>query len=166
MSKPIEFIVGEEERALIHVCSDNYVKLVFKNHIFAVRELDGIMYSYTETRSNGDEVVEEHPDPIVEACWGWPSVMFSPSKSDMIKETFNSVNEGYADLLEIEVNLRETARRSLETVFENEYDTQTTFDSDLNYETDTEPALDYHFGDTPGDTQLVTDDEEETQRFD
>lgn len=155
-----DIVIEADEKAVIEVRTQHYVKLVFGSCVIGMREEGGVVYTFYENPrdeiASGD--VEYEADPLVEANWGWPSIEYSPS-GGISQESFNSVNEKHADEL-IKTPEKDSYVKSLSTVFEelsvDDEWSQCVTDI-LDYSTDSSPALSYHWGDSPGYTQSMDD---------
>jgi len=129
MSRTRNIFAQPGDRLVIQVRDAEYVKLVFNNQVLSFRQGDGVVYSVSEVLYDDpyweeDPITEvmkvDDPRPVVEAAGG----------------TFDQINAFHARQLE-------------------EYSSDSNYDasdsesvSSFGFDTDSSPALDYHYGDT------------------
>lgn len=155
-----EITIEADEKAVIEVRTQHYVKLVFGSCVIGMREEGGVVYTFMEKNPQTEIASGDvgYGDPIVEAAWVGPSIEFSPDHG-VVSESFSAVNDRHAQDI-LKTPERVACVKSLTEVFEelevDEEWSQCVTDI-LNYSTDSSPALSYHWGDSPGYTQDIDD---------
>lgn len=113
--------IGEDERVILNVRTNHYIKLRFGSVIICLREENGVVYQVNE------QVPIYYPPPDMgeDPLWEMAKAL------DTIEEGDNE-SSGF------------------------DHDSLSSDEPDelAGYDTDDEPALSYHFGDTQEDTQL------------
>lgn len=148
LSKPVRTIeVNRDERVVLKVSGCDYVRLEFPGMTVGIRYEDGVVYQYQEPRP----IVQPQPDdadvdPIVESLMansGYTerySIATTPSDVAEYAGHYSEVNNAHADRLAEHV----CHVRKLDVDFSPE----SSVPSCLDYDTDEEPIMPYHYGDT------------------
>lgn len=143
--------VGPNEKLIVKVNTECYVKLVFKSCVIALREEDGVVYSVTEMNSVVDIPDPDAVDPIAEMC-ACECVEYSPDRG-VIREDFGVVNRKHARKLES----GETGRKLSSDFFGEEIAEFCQLSVEDDSHDVNSPVWSYHWGDTPGYTQTMDD---------
>lgn len=148
LSKPVRTIeVNGSERVVLKVSGCDYVRLEFPGMTVGIRCEDGVVYQYQEARPVVQPPPEDHEvDPIVEslmASSGYTerySIATTPSDVAEYAGRYSDINRSHADKLEEHVcHVRK---------LDMEFSPESSAPSCLDYDTDEEPIMPYHYGDT------------------
>lgn len=148
-----EITINADERVILNVRSTHYVKLVFASCVIALKEEDGVVFSYTEQHPPVDSFgPDDEVDPIAEAakCEGYysdaQSVVNLHNPNAEIKAPGSHCTDLNKYLDDLLVSSGDEYEK--ESIPDTSSDESDSVGSLLDYSTDSSAALSYHYGDT------------------
>lgn len=142
--------VGPNEKMVVQVNTDRYIKLVFKSCVIALREEGGVVYSVTEMTRGIVVDDEETVDPIAEMC-ACECAEYSPVRGGVVREDFDAVNAKHARKL----GSGEVGRKLSSEFFDEDLAEFCALSVEEEHHRSSSPVWSYHWGDTPGYTQTM-----------